>query len=166
MALMEPTRRPYRDDEQNVVEHRQEVRSKDTVAADNSEFDDFHETMAPAAAAPRHYYRTEEVATTTHGDTNARSLYGAERIVNLIAGLITGLLAMRIVLELLGANAANGFAQLIYGITYPFAAPYNSLFNYSLQAGISRFDLPAVIGIIVVSLIAYLITRLLRVSRV
>lgn len=52
-------------------------------------------------------------------------------VVWYIAGLLEALLALRFILALLGANPANMFASLVYGISYPFVAPFFSLFNYN-----------------------------------
>jgi uncharacterized protein YggT (Ycf19 family) len=114
------------------------------------ENDEFYETMPATAAVP----------------DRARPLYAIEQLVRLIVGVIDTLLAIRIVLELLGANSANGFASFIYGITDPLVAPFAGLFNYTLQTGVVRFDLPALIAILVYSLIGYIVARLLRVGRV
>jgi hypothetical protein len=51
----------------------------------------------------------------------------AERIIYIIGGVLLTLLALRVLLSLLGANRANGFADFIYGVTYPFVAPFFGL---------------------------------------
>ncbi len=52
-----------------------------------------------------------------------------QRGIYLLFGVLEGLLAIRFVLPLLGANPAAGFAQLIYSITKPFLAPFVGLFG-------------------------------------
>jgi hypothetical protein len=52
-----------------------------------------------------------------------------------ILGVIEILLAFRFVLKLLGANAAAGFTDFIYSVTYVFAAPFLNVFNITRVAG-------------------------------
>src|SRR5690242_5162443 len=52
------------------------------------------------------------------------------RIVHILYylfGILELLLAVRVVLHLLGANAENGFANFIYGLSAPFVALFASL---------------------------------------
>ena len=49
--------------------------------------------------------------------------------IYLLFGILEGLLGIRFVLGLLGANPAAGFAQFIYGVTGPFMAPFVGLFG-------------------------------------
>jgi len=84
----------------------------------------------------------------------------ASRLIWLIAGIIVTLLAFRFVFILLGANPSNGFANFIYTVSYPFAAPFFGLFSYHSQYGIARFETASLIGIVVYSLIAYGLARL------
>lgn len=87
----------------------------------------------------------------------------AVRIVYMIAGVITGLLAIRFILALFGANPSNAFANFIYTTSHPFVTPFFGLFNYHSQYGISRFELETLIAIVVYSLAAWLIAKLLTV---
>lgn len=48
----------------------------------------------------------------------------ASRIIWLVLGIIMGLLALRFLLRLLAANPNNGFADFIYSLSHPFAAPF------------------------------------------
>lgn len=90
----------------------------------------------------------------------------ATNIVWFIAGVLLVLLAFRFVLLLLGANQDNGFANLVYSITYPFAVPFFGLFGYTLHYGVSQFELSTLVAMVVYALIAYGIARLLNIRRV
>ena len=59
----------------------------------------------------------------------------AERIIYLIGGIIITLLAIRFILMLLGANRGSGFADFIYTVSHPFAAPFFGLFSYDETFG-------------------------------
>lgn len=87
----------------------------------------------------------------------------AARIVYIITGIIVSLLALRVLLSLLGANRENGFADLVYTLSYPFAAPFFGLFNYDPQQGVARFELETIFAIIIYAIVGSLIARLLTI---
>lgn len=89
----------------------------------------------------------------------------AERFVWIVAGIIMGLLAFRFVLRLLGANPNNGFADFIYTLSYPFAAPFFSLFNYDQDLLNGAFELGTLVAIIVYALLAWIIVKLVTIGR-
>lgn len=84
----------------------------------------------------------------------------AEQIVYLIGGILIGLLAIRFILSLLGANRENGFANLIYTLSHPFASPFFGLFNYKEQFGVSRFEIETLVAIAVYALVMAVLARL------
>ncbi len=85
----------------------------------------------------------------------------AARVVYLLSSVITALLGLRFVFALFGANPANPFADFVYSISHPLAAPFFGLFGYQPQAGASRFELETLVAIIVYSLVARLLVRFL-----
>ena len=89
----------------------------------------------------------------------------AQQVVYLLAGILNGLLVIRLVLALFGANPANAFANFIYTITNPFVAPFRGLFGYQLAVGQARFEIETLVAIIVYSLIAFAIGRLIGLGR-
>lgn len=99
------------------------------------------------------------VAAETDRDTTAT------RVIWFIAGVLLALLAFRFVLILLGANPSNSFAHFIYTVSYPFAAPFFGLFGYNLQYGVSRFELSTLVAMLVYTLIAFGLTRLVTITR-
>jgi len=84
----------------------------------------------------------------------------AIQIVWLIAGLISLLLVIRGLFLLLGAHDV-GFAHFIYDISAPFVAPFSGIFPAPSIPG-AYFDTAALVGIIVYSLIAWLIASLIE----
>ncbi len=52
-----------------------------------------------------------------------------------VLGLIEVLLAFRLVLKMFAANAGAGFSNFIYTVSYPFAAPFLSVFGKTQIAG-------------------------------
>ena len=78
--------------------------------------------------------------------------------IYLLFGLLEGLLGIRFVLGLLGANPAAGFAQFIYGITGPFIAPFVGLFGQPRFEG-SVFEFNSLVAILVYALIAWVLVK-------
>lgn len=85
----------------------------------------------------------------------------AARVVYTIGGIITALLAIRFLLSLLGANRANEFASFIYGVSYPFVAPFFGLFNYTPQFGVMRFEFETLIAMAFWAFVTWMLVRLL-----
>jgi len=88
----------------------------------------------------------------------------AAQIVYLVGGIIIALLALRFLLVLLGANPGNAFANFIYTLSHPFAAPFFSLFSYDQTLGRSRFELGTLVAIVVYALLTALLARLVTIG--
>ena len=88
----------------------------------------------------------------------------ARRVVTLIFGVLVTLIAIRIVLLLLGANAGNGIVDAIYSITEPLVAPFRGIFSLDVIAptGANSLDIGALVALIGWSLIALLVIAILR----
>jgi hypothetical protein len=95
----------------------------------------------------------------SYNSPTTKPLYRGTQIVWYIAGLLEALLAFRFALKLLGANPAAGFTSFIYGITYPFAAPFLSVFKITDVNG-SVFEWTTVLAMLVYWLIALAIIKL------
>ena len=89
----------------------------------------------------------------------------AARVVWFIAGIILALLAIRFVLILLGASTVSSFVNFIYIVSYPFAAPFFGVFGYTLQYGVSRFELSTLVAMAIYALIAWGIVKLITIRR-
>jgi len=74
------------------------------------------------------------------------------------------LLAFRFILKLLAANPLAGFSSFIYGISYPFAAPFLSVFRAMKVEG-SVFEWTTLLAMLVYWLIAWGIVRLFFMSK-
>ncbi len=95
---------------------------------------------------------------------STKPLYRGTQIVWYILGLIEVLLAFRFVLKLLGANAAAGFTNLIYDVTYILAAPFLNVFGVSRIEG-SVFEWTTLLAMAVYGLIGWGIVTLLVMGR-
>lgn len=98
------------------------------------------------------------------GAERRQTLSRVSQFIWLIFGVIISLIAFRVVLLLLGANPASGFAKFIYDITGIFMAPFNGLLNnVTNAAGTLVFEPSALIAMLVYALIAFLLIQLIRV---
>ena len=102
------------------------------------------------------YYDDRAVA----DDTAEYSMNVAARIIYFVGGIVIGLLAIRFLLALFGANPNNAFASFIYDISHPLAAPFFNLFNYNASAIGSRFELGTLVAIVVYGIVTGLLARL------
>jgi len=88
----------------------------------------------------------------------------AARIIYLVGGTVVALLALRFLLALFGADMTTGFANFIYTVTYPLAAPFFGLFKYDPVIDKSRFELGTLAAMVVYALVTELIARLATVA--
>ena len=82
-------------------------------------------------------------------------------IIWYLCGVMVVLLAFRFVLELLGANPANGFVHFIYDVSYPLVAPFLGMFGYTVKYGVAWLDLYSAIAVAVYLVVAWGIVKLL-----
>ena len=66
----------------------------------------------------------------SYNSPTTKPLYRGTQIVWYILGLLEALLAFRFVLKLLAANPSAGFSSFIYAVSYPFTAPFNTVFRF------------------------------------
>lgn len=110
----------------------------------------------------------DRVTTTRAVSENSadRSVAKLAQIVWFIFGAIIALLTVRIVLSLLGANPANAFANFIYTLSEPLAAPFRGLLQVGeVQLGVARFELETLVAILVYALIGWGIVKLINLGR-
>lgn len=81
-------------------------------------------------------------------------------LVYFVVGLIAIMIALRVVLKMLAANAESGFARFVYGSTGPFVAPFQGIFGTPVAEG-SVFELSSILAIAIYLLIGWLIVRVL-----
>jgi uncharacterized protein YggT (Ycf19 family) len=84
------------------------------------------------------------------------------RVMWFMVGLLEGLLALRFLLAIMGANPRNAFAALVYGLTGPFVAPFRTLFATPTADG-SVVELYALVAMIVYFLAWWTIVKLVAV---
>jgi uncharacterized protein YggT (Ycf19 family) len=88
----------------------------------------------------------------------------ATEVTYLVFGIIEGLLLIRRVLKLLGANPQAGFSTFIYGLTDVFMAPFRNLLPTVGSSSGAVLETSVVIAIIVYALIGWVVARLIAIA--
>lgn len=103
----------------------------------------------------------QEVRTTKYepGQQQRAKTQKITQIIWLVMGVLEGLLALRVIFKLIGVNAANSFAVLLYGITGFFVAPFASLAS-APSAGNIVFEVSTLIAMAVYLLVAWALLRI------
>lgn len=114
-----------------------------------------HTVHSAPAAATEH---VEAVVSDPYA-ARRRTAQKARQAIYLVFGVIEGLIAIRFLLALLGANPQAGFAAFIYGVTAPFLAPFVGLFS-TPQFANSVLEWHALIAILVYALLSWLLGKL------
>ncbi len=107
-------------------------------------------------------YQTDTVVRNTQA-SRPMQVFKLQQVIYLLFGIVEGLLGIRFVLGLLGANPGAGFAQLIYSITAPFMAPFVGLFGQPSAEGFV-LEWNALVAILVYALLAGLLVKLLALA--
>lgn len=95
----------------------------------------------------------------SYNSPSTKPLYRGTQIVWYILGVIEVLLAFRIVLKMLAANAGAGFSNLVYSVSYPLVAPFLSVFGKTQIAG-SVFEWTTLLAMFVYWVLAVGIIKL------
>jgi len=104
--------------------------------------------------------RTEhhEEIVANHAAERLYSIAKASQTINLVVGIIEGLIAIRIVLKLIAANPDNAFANLIYGLSGIFVDPFLTL-TASPSTGGVVLEIPSLIAMAVYALLGWAIVK-------
>ena len=107
---------------------------------------------------------TDPVEATSSSEIVSRSSPGrrAMELVYLAFGVICGLLLIRLVLKLLGANTSAAFTQWIYNVTDFFLAPFHNLLP-TIGNNQSVLEMSVVVAILVYALIGWVMARLIAI---
>jgi len=95
---------------------------------------------------------SEVVSTTNPG-------WRAVQLIYLVFGVIDGLLLIRMMLKLLGANPHAGFSNWLYNVTDVFLAPFRNLLP-TIGNEQSQLEMSLVVAILVYALIGWAVARL------
>ena len=106
----------------------------------------------------------KEVRTTEHeqGRGQRVATFKATQLIWLLLGILEALLALRVIFKLIGVNAANSFATLLYNFTNLFVGPFKSLTGAPAADGMV-LEISSIIAMIVYLLIAWALERIVYV---
>ena len=83
----------------------------------------------------------------------------AVQLVYLIFGVIDGLLVIRLILKLLGANPTAGFSNWVYNFTAFFLAPFKNILP-TIGTAESQLEMSVALAILVYALLGWALGRL------
>jgi uncharacterized protein YggT (Ycf19 family) len=108
--------------------------------------------------------RISETRTTQNEPERERRIFTfkATQLVWLLFGILEALIALRIGLKLIGANASSPIAGFIYGVTSLFLAPFEGLTG-TPSAGGFVLEISSVIAMLVYALIAWALAKSIEV---
>jgi len=105
-----------------------------------------------------------EVRTSQHEEGRKQRVFTfkATQLIWLLLGLLEAVLALRFMFKLIGVNAANPFATLLYSVTDLFVWPFASLVGAPALGGMV-LEISTIIAMIVYLLVAWAFERLVYV---
>jgi uncharacterized protein YggT (Ycf19 family) len=85
--------------------------------------------------------------------------FRATQLIWLGLGVLEAALALRVLLKLMGANAENPFASMLYGVTGAFLAPFAGLTGTPAAGGMV-LEVSTLIAMLVYALLAWVLERI------
>ena len=88
----------------------------------------------------------------------------AQRIIYTLFGLISAVLAFRLIFKLLGANPGNVFVRGLYAVTQPVVGIFEGIFSSATINGAEStavFEPATLIAMVVIALIVWAILKLI-----
>jgi hypothetical protein len=107
-------------------------------------------------------YKDVRTTQSEEGRGQRYATFKATQLIWLLLTLLEAVLALRVVFKLIGVNAANPFATLLYGFTHFFTAPFASLTGAPSAEGMV-LEISTIIAMIVYLLIAWALERIVYV---
>jgi YggT family protein len=86
------------------------------------------------------------------------------RIVNIsyfMFGVLELLLLLRVLLHLIGANPANGFAAIVNGLSFPFVVLFSNLVQNPALSTTATLEITTIIAMVVYAILAWLVGRMI-----
>jgi hypothetical protein len=105
--------------------------------------------------------RSEHVSVPSDAARRGAGVTRAKQVIYFIFGAIGMLLVLRFVLLLLGANEVSPFVTLIYSLSRTLILPFRGIFAEP-DLGASVIEWSALVGIVVYSLVAYGLARIVE----
>lgn len=105
-----------------------------------------------------------EVRTTEHeqGRDQRVATFKFTQLIWLLLGILEALIALRVVFKLIGVNAANSFATLLYNVTEIFVAPFASLIGAPAAGGMV-LEISSILAMFIYLLIGWALAKVVNV---
>jgi hypothetical protein len=100
----------------------------------------------------------------SYNSPSTKPLFRGSQIVWYVLGILEIILAFRFVLKLTGANPLAGFTSFIYAITWPFTAPFLTVFPMTSVES-SVFEWTTLLAMLVYWIVAWAIIKLFMMSK-
>lgn len=100
----------------------------------------------------------------SYNSPTTKPIFRITQVIWAILVIIEVLLAFRLVLKIMAANAEAGFTSFIYVVTWPFAQPFLTVFKTTRISG-NIFEWTTLLAMLVYLLIAVGIIKLLSMSK-
>jgi hypothetical protein len=113
-------------------------------------------------APPTNYRREEREVVNDGSGVSSGSIIAsrASHTIWTIVGFIEALIAIRVILKLIGANAANGFVNFIYDFSHFFVRPFLGIVS-DPTSGKSILEINSLIAMLVYLLIGWAVVRII-----
>lgn len=85
-------------------------------------------------------------------------------ILNIIVGVVTFFLGLRIVFRLFAANPNTPFVSWVYDVSGALLAPFRGIFPNPTIGQNAVFDIPAFVALVVYAIVAYIAIALIDAS--
>jgi uncharacterized membrane protein len=108
------------------------------------------------------YAATEQVTRDVAAERRM-GMFQITRILMTVLAVLEILLAIRFVLHLIGANAASGFAEFIYGASGLFIAPFTGLVGTPTSGG-TTLEVTTLIAMAVYALLFWIVMRIMPIA--
>jgi hypothetical protein len=87
------------------------------------------------------------------------ALARTQQVIWLLFGIVEGLIGLRILLKLIGANPDNAFASFVYSFADIFVRPFVTLTS-SPSAGAFVLEVPSIVALLVYALACWALVRI------
>ena len=155
-----PRSDPRQDDDLIPVDDRPapNVEHVEVHTSDSGGLERHEQVVRDASGLEEHH--EEHLA--NHSAERWLALTKASQVVQLVIGVIEGVIALRVVLKLIAANPENAFAHLVYGFSGMFVDPFFNL-TVSPTAGGTVLEIPSLIAMAVYALIGWAIVKIIHI---
>jgi hypothetical protein len=170
MSLAPPEPRPTERPELKVIRPDDRATLSGDPLSDPARLEHTEQSTGSTAGIVQSERVVTDQAGLAHSERDVHDVAGEQRLglaratqlIWLFFGIVEGLIGLRILLKLIGANADNAFATFIYGAAGLFLAPFFTLTG-SPAAGSMVLEIPSILAMLIYAFLGWVIVRMARV---